>query len=106
MQSGDGVKRPILQFKEDQGDRYERYRIRYDQQISIYFFSTGKFFDSIYFKSIFSQPTVSNVSVACWLTGYQQPNMGAIVHYCPCMEKNVGLKKLIKVHVVKKGKKI
>ena len=25
MRSEDGVKKPILQFKEDQGDRYERY---------------------------------------------------------------------------------
>ena len=28
VQSGDGVKKRILQFKEDQGDRYERYQIR------------------------------------------------------------------------------
>ena len=43
VQSGDGVKKPILQFKEDQGDRYERYWIRYDRQISIYFFNRKSF---------------------------------------------------------------
>ena len=58
VQSGDGVKKPILQFKKDQGDtcKYKRYnyRIQYDRQISIYF-STGKVFDYLYllyFQSI------------------------------------------------------
>ena len=53
VQSGDGVKKPILQFKEDRGDRYERYRIWYDQQSSICFFQPVKFFIIyFYFQSI------------------------------------------------------
>ena len=42
MGSGDGVKKPILQFKVDQADRYEPY----DRQISIYCFQ-------LYLQSIF-----------------------------------------------------
>ena len=52
VQSGDGVKKPILQFKEDQGDRYG-YRIRYNRQISIYFFQLEKFLTLLIF-SLFS----------------------------------------------------
>ena len=39
VRSGDGVKKPILPFKEDHGDTYERY----DQQISISCFQLKKF---------------------------------------------------------------
>ena len=53
VQSGDRVKKLILQFKEDQGDRYKCYWIRYIWHFSIYFFQPVKFF-TIYFYSIFS----------------------------------------------------
>ena len=63
VQSGDRVKKPVLQFKEVQGD--ERYRIRYDRQISIYFFQPVKFL-TIYFYSIFSRFVVYlTVSAGC-----------------------------------------
>ena len=54
MQSGDGVKKPILQFKEDQRDRYEHYRIRYNRQISIYFCQLVKFLTIYFYSTVFS----------------------------------------------------
>ena len=44
--SGDGVKKPILQFKGDQGDRYDR-------QISIYFFRLDTFL-TLFIFTLFS----------------------------------------------------
>ena len=49
VKSGDGVKKPILRFKEDHGDRYECYQIQYDHQISIYFFQPEKFLTLVIF---------------------------------------------------------
>ena len=54
MQSGDGVIRPILPFKEDQGDSYEQYA----WQISITFFNWKRFLTLSYFFSIFSRLVV------------------------------------------------
>ena len=53
MQSEDRVKKHILQFKEDQGDRYESCWIRYDWQISIYLSTAFEYLFLLYFQSVF-----------------------------------------------------
>ena len=103
VQSGNRVKKHILLFKGDQENRYElgtNGMIRYNRQISFTFFSWKSFFYLfiLCFQSIcgllnsVGQPLVC-VSVARWptvdwSTGYQQPNMGAIVHSCKTLINN------------------
>ena len=91
VQSGDGVKKPLLPFKEDQGDTYEWY----NGKISISFFQLEKF-STLFIFTLFSvdlwstwqcRLTVGNVSVACWPTVDWHPSVGAIVHYCQSFQR-------------------